>query len=166
MIKIPWCIMEIWWFSFAEVRFLPIDWNSVSSSSKSRQFPKLNDFNENSLLWDESMCIPLQSRFFFKTMLPIFGMYSWICIAAMLSKITESFEDNLCICGQCDFWCANHLKVIVQQHSQVLFSCFWRQWASEQCISAWGFRFGCQFKSGWIQMDKASWLQRSPNMPY
>jgi len=34
-----------------------------------------------------------------------------------------------CVAGQCDFWFVNHLKVILQQHSQVLISCFWSEWA-------------------------------------
>ena len=36
----------------------------------------------------------------------------------------------MCACvASVSFWLVNHLKVIVQQRSQVLFSCFWSEWA-------------------------------------
>ena len=91
--------------------FLPIDCNSVSSSSKSRQFPMLKDFKEilgfgmkpNSY-WFPFNVYSSNLDFFVN---PCFQSLEfsliWICIAAMFSKIAESFGDNVCMCGQCEF---------------------------------------------------------------
>ena len=91
--------------------FLPIDCNSVFSSSKSRQSPMLTDFKEilcfgmnpNSYsfpfnVWSsnlESIINPCFQSLEFSLI--------WICIAAMFSKIAESFGYNVCMCSQCEF---------------------------------------------------------------
>ena len=112
---------------------LPIECKSVSSSSKSRQFPMLKDFKG---FWDESKCFLisiqfafLQCRFFYKSMLQSLESTLIRILQPCFRKLRYHLE-TMCACmlASVSPWFANHLKLIVQQHSQVKFSCFWSEW--------------------------------------